>query len=57
VGLALCGSSSPDDQALIDQVLLHAGEGEFARAFLKAKGVTHVDEVFDAFAAPALAAE
>jgi type IV secretion system protein VirB4 len=53
VGLALCGASSPEDQALIDQVLAHAGPhtqpGHFARAFLKAKGVSHVDPVFDAF--------
>jgi type IV secretion system protein VirB4 len=57
VSLALCGASSPEDQALIDRTQAEAGPAGFARAFLKAKGVTHVDEVFDAFAAPALAAE
>lgn len=56
VSLALCGASSPDDQALIDRILAEAGPADFARAFLKAKGASHVDEVFDAFA-PALAAE
>jgi type IV secretion system protein VirB4 len=57
VSLALCGAASPEDQALIDRTLAAAGPAGFARAFLKAKGVTHVDEVFDAFAPPALAAE
>jgi type IV secretion system protein VirB4 len=56
VALALCGASAPEDQTLIDQVLARAGEAGFAREFLKAKGVQHVDAVFDAFA-PALAAE
>jgi type IV secretion system protein VirB4 len=57
VSLALCGAGSPEDQALIDRTLAQAGPAGFARAFLKAKGASHVDEVFDAFAAPALAAE
>jgi len=56
VALALCGASSPDDQALIDAVLAQRGPSAFAREFLKAKGVAHVDPVFDAFEAP-LAAE
>lgn len=56
VGLALCGASSPEDQALIDQVQARAGATGFAREFLKAKGVQHVDAVFDALAPP-LAAE
>ena len=57
VGLALCGSSSPEDQVLIDQVLQRAGPEQFLRAFLKAKGVSHVDAVFDALAEVPLAAE
>jgi type IV secretion system protein TrbE len=57
VALALCGASSPDDQALIDQVLARAGPEGFAPAFLAAKGFTHVDTVFDALAEPPLAAE
>lgn len=47
--LALCGASTPEDQALIDQVLSRAGPRAFAREFLKAKGVRNVDAVFDAF--------
>jgi type IV secretion system protein VirB4 len=50
VALALCGSSAPEDQALIDQVLARSGDGQFLRAFLKAKGISHVDTVFDALA-------
>ncbi len=63
VTLALCGASSPEDQALIDDVLRRIGSGDgararFAREFLKAKGVHHVDAVFDALdPAPLLAAE
>jgi type IV secretory pathway VirB4 component len=56
VGLALCGASAPEDHSLIDQVLARSGEAGFAREFLKAKGVQHVDAVFDALAPP-LAAE
>jgi len=52
VGLALCGASSPEDQTLIDDILGRAGEGRFAREFLTAKGVHHVDAVLDAFAPP-----
>jgi type IV secretion system protein VirB4 len=47
-GLALCGASSPEDQALIDAVLAEHGPDEFARHFLTAKGLTHVDPLFDA---------
>ncbi len=56
VALALCGAGSPEDQTLIDDILSRAGEGRFAREFLTAKGVHHVDAVLDAFAPP-LAAE
>lgn len=56
VGLALCAASSPEDQALIDAALAQAGQDGFARAFLKAKGVHHVDELFDAFDLAAAAA-
>lgn len=53
-GLALCGASSPDDQALIEAVLAALDPADrrpdcFARAFLKAKGILHVDNVFDSF--------
>ncbi len=47
--LALCGAGAPEDHALIDQILEHGDGAGFARAFLKAKGVSHVDAVFDAF--------
>lgn len=57
VALALCGSSTPDDQRLIDEVLERAGDTGFARAFLKAKGAQHVDPLFDVLDAPPLAAE
>lgn len=53
--LALCGAASPEDQALIDRVLARSGPADFAREFLKAKGVVHVDRVFDAYAAPVAA--
>lgn len=61
VALALCGSSAPEDQTLIDDILERSGSddrrpGGFAREFLKAKGVQNVDSVLDAFAGP-LAAE
>ena len=56
MALVLCGAGSPEDQALIDAILERSGAAGFAREFLKAKGVRHVDSVFDAFAAP-LAAE
>ena len=52
VGLALCGSSSPEDQTLIDTLLERSGEADFAREFLKAKGVQNVESVLDAFARP-----
>ena len=56
-GLALCGAASPDDQALIDQTLARAGPDGFLRAFLAAKGFSHVDALFDTLASPPLAAE
>ncbi|MFT4956428.1 MAG: type IV secretion/conjugal transfer VirB4 family ATPase [Brevundimonas sp.] len=48
-GLALCGASSPEDQALIDAVLESHGPDAFARSFLEAKGVRHVDQILEAF--------
>jgi len=52
VALALCGSGAPEDQTLIDDILARSGEAGFARQFLTAKGVHHVDAVLDAFAPP-----
>lgn len=62
VALALCGASTPEDQRLIDQALERSGPDGFLRAFLQAKGVRHVDPLFDALAQtrpdrPPLAAE
>lgn len=56
-GLALCGASSPDDQTLIESVVASLDPADlrpdlFAREFLKAKGVQHVDSVFDSFDPP-----
>lgn len=53
-GLALCGAASPEDQTLIERVLAALDPADprpdrFAREFLKAKGVHHVDNVFDSF--------
>lgn len=56
MALALCGAGAPEDQTLIDDILATSGEAGFAREFLTAKGVHHVDAVLDAFAPP-LAAE
>ncbi len=50
--LALCGASTPEDHALMDAVLARSGAADFARQFLKAKGVLHLDPLFDAFDAP-----
>lgn len=44
--LALCASSSPQDQTLIENLLDRFGPERFCAEFLKAKGVRHVDEVF-----------
>ena len=55
--LAFCGASSPEDQTLIDQTLQRVGPSGFARAFLHAKGLQHVDPVFDVEPLHVLAAE
>jgi type IV secretion system protein VirB4 len=49
--LAVCGASSPEDQALIDATLARVGPSQFPAAFLKAKGLAHVDETLTAFGA------
>ncbi|WP_029415019.1 conjugal transfer protein TrbE [Brevundimonas bacteroides] len=46
--LALCAAGSPEDQRLIDRVLETEGPTRFAPAFLKAKGLHHVDALFAA---------
>jgi type IV secretion system protein VirB4 len=54
--LAVCGASSPEDQALIDATLARVGPVRFPAAFLAAKGLAHVDETLAAFSAHAGAA-
>jgi type IV secretion system protein VirB4 len=49
--LAVCGASTPEDQALIDATLARFGPAQFPAAFLKAKGLAHVDETLAAFGA------
>ena len=44
VALALCGASSPADQALIDRIV-REGAGEFASRFLAAKGLPWAREI------------
>jgi type IV secretion system protein VirB4 len=39
IALALCGTSDPQSQKLIDRVWAEAGAGHFAAAFLSAKGL------------------
>ena len=50
--LAVCGASSPEDQKLIEHILVSlpttSDETAFARAFLAAKGLNGVDPLFDA---------
>jgi type IV secretion system protein TrbE len=58
--LAVCGASSPEDQKLIEHVLAslprHHDTDAFARAFLQAKGLAGVGDLFDALSAVARAA-
>jgi type IV secretion system protein VirB4 len=54
--LAICGASSPDDQALIDATLARVGADNFAAAFLTAKGLSHVEDALGEFTIPPLKA-
>ena len=58
--LAVCGASTPSDQKLIERVLSDLPSNHdpdaFVRTFLSAKGLTGVDALFDALAAPIEAA-
>jgi len=51
--LALCGASSPDDQALIEAIVARLGSDmsgpHFAHAFLEAKGIAGTKALFGAF--------
>ena len=53
VALALCGSSSPDDQRLIDRCLAEGGPTEFAARFLDAKGLAWASELIERWPRPA----
>jgi type IV secretion/conjugal transfer VirB4 family ATPase len=45
VALAICGSSSPADQSLVDHVLAENGPGAFAGEFLAARGLAWAAEL------------
>lgn len=51
IALALCGASSPADQALIDHVLAEHRDDGFAANFLAARGIDWAAELFDQFPA------
>ncbi len=51
IALALCGASDPDSQKLIDAVLAEHGAGDFARAFLCARGLAWAAELLARFPA------
>lgn len=53
IALALCGSSSPDDQRLIDRCLAEDKDGGFAARFLTAKGLPWASELIDRWPRPA----
>jgi P-type conjugative transfer protein TrbJ len=49
VALALCGASSPEDQKLIDRVVVEAAPAGFADAFLRAKGLGWAADALESF--------
>ena len=53
VALALCGSSSPEDQRLIDRCLSEGGPTEFAARFLDAKGLPWASQLIKRWLRPA----
>jgi type IV secretion/conjugal transfer VirB4 family ATPase len=53
VALALCGSSSPDDQRLIDRCLAEGGRDKFAESFFKAKELAWAAELIGRWPRPA----
>ncbi len=53
IALALCGASSPADQARIDQALTEQGAVNFAAAFFKASGLEWAAALLDEFPNPA----
>ena len=53
VALALCGSSSPDDQRLIDRCVAEGEPAGFAARFLAAKGLAWAAELVERWPQPA----
>ena len=53
IALALCGSSSPDDQRLIDRCVAEGERDGFASRFLAAKGLGWTSELLDRWPRPA----
>jgi type IV secretion system protein TrbE len=53
IALALCGSSSPDDQRLIDRCVAEGERDAFASRFLAAKGLGWASELLDRWPRPA----
>ena len=49
IALAFCGSSSPDDQKLIDSILSDHGTDRFASTFLRAKGLDWAVDLIPSF--------
>jgi len=52
VALALCGTSSPDDQRLIDRCLAGGDRDAFAQRFLKAKGLGWAADLIERWPRP-----
>lgn len=52
IALALCGSSDPNSQKLIDDMLAQSGGENFAPAFLAAKGLDWAADLFRQFPHP-----
>jgi type IV secretion system protein VirB4 len=52
IALALCGSSSPDDQRLVDRCVAEHKSKDFAHAFLQAKGLAWAAELLQRWPRP-----
>jgi type IV secretion system protein VirB4 len=52
IALGLCGSSSPDDQRLVDRCVAEHKSKDFARAFLQAKGLAWAAELLQRWPQP-----
>jgi type IV secretion system protein VirB4 len=54
VALAMCGSSSPDDQRMIDRCMAKGAQSDFAARFLEAKGLTWAAQLLERWPRPAI---